>query len=51
MTEGRPLTDAIRFGLAAAALTIEHGGVAAAPFRPGALTARIAAGPASKATP
>ena len=45
MAEGRPLTDAIRFGLAAAALTIEHGGVAAAPFKPGALAARIAGGP------
>ncbi len=48
MAEGRSLNDAIRFGLAAAALTIEHGGVAAAPFRPGALGARIAAGPGSK---
>ena len=45
MAEGRPLIDAIRFGLAAAALTIEHGGVAAAPFKPGALAARIAGRP------
>lgn len=45
MSEGRSLNDAIRFGLAAAALTIEHGSVAAAPFKPGALSARIAAGP------
>ena len=49
MSEGRSLTDAIRSGLAAAALTIEHGSVAAAPFRPGALSARIAAGPSTKA--
>jgi len=50
MTEGRSLIDAIRSGLAAAALTIEHGSVAAAPFRPGALAARIAAGPSNKWT-
>lgn len=41
MSDGRSLTDAVRFGLAAAALTIEHGGVAAAPFRPGALAERV----------
>ncbi len=45
MTEGRSLNESIRSGLAAAALTIEHGSVAAAPFKPGALSARIAAGP------
>ncbi len=51
MTEGRSLNDAIRSGLAAAALTIEHGSVAAAPFKPGALSARIAAGPSNKWLP
>ena len=44
ITEGRTLSEAIRFGLAAAALTLEHGGVAKAPFRTGALTARLATG-------
>jgi hypothetical protein len=48
ITEGRSLNDSIRFGLAAAALTIEHGSVAAAPFKAGALAERIAAGPSSK---
>ncbi len=48
MAEGRSLNDAIRFGLAAAALTIEHGSVAAAPFAPGVLTTRIASGPGSR---
>ncbi len=48
MTEGRSLNDSIRYGLAAAALTIEHGSVAAAPFKPGVLAARIAAGPGNK---
>ena len=45
MAEGRSLNAAVRFGLAAAALTIEHGSVAEAPFRPGVLGERIAAGP------
>ncbi len=48
MAEGRSLNAAIRFGLAAAALTIEHGSVAAAPFRPGVLSERIAAGPGNR---
>ncbi len=48
MNEGRSLNDAIRFGLAAAALTIEHGSVAAAPFAPGVLTTRIATGPGNR---
>ncbi len=48
MAEGRSLNDAIRFGLAAAALTIEHGSVAAAPFAPGVLATRIASGPSSR---
>ena len=51
MAERRSLNDAIRSGLAAAALTIEHGSVAAAPFKPGALSARIAAGPSNKGLP
>jgi sugar/nucleoside kinase (ribokinase family) len=50
MADGRSLNDAIRFGLAAAALTIEHGSVAAAPFKPGVLSARIAAGPKQQAS-
>ncbi len=45
LTEARSLNDSIRFGLAAAAMTVEHGSVAEAPFAPGALSARIAAGP------
>lgn len=48
MSGGRSLNGAIRFGLAAAALTIEHGSVAMAPFRPGVLSERIAAGPVSR---
>ena len=48
MAEGRSLHHAIRFGLAAAALTIEHGSVAQAPFAPGVLAARIAAGPGNR---
>ncbi len=48
MAEGRSLNAAIRFGLAAAALTIEHGSVAEAPFRPGVLGERIAAGPGNR---
>ncbi len=48
MSGGRSLNGAIRFGLAAAALTIEHGSVAAAPFRPGVLSERIGAGPVNK---
>ncbi len=45
MAQGDALNDAIRYGLAAAALTVEHGGIAEAPFRPGVLSKRIAAGP------
>jgi pseudouridine kinase len=45
LVEGLPLNDAVRFGLAAAALTLENGGVAAAPFSPDALAERIGAGP------
>jgi sugar/nucleoside kinase (ribokinase family) len=41
LARGGSLNDSIRFGLAAAALTVEHGGVAEAPFRPGALEERI----------
>jgi sugar/nucleoside kinase (ribokinase family) len=49
IAEGRVLHEAIRFGLAAAALTLEYGSAAAAPFRPGALSQRIAAGPKGEA--
>ena len=48
MIGGHSLKDGVRFGLAAAALTIEHGSIAAAPFRPGALAERIAAGPSNR---
>ncbi len=48
MAEGRSLNDAILFGLAAAALAIEHGSVAEAPFVAGALNARIAGGPGNR---
>jgi pseudouridine kinase len=48
MAKGRSLNEAIRFGLAAAAMTIEHGSIAAAPFAPEALAERIAAGPKAK---
>ncbi len=50
MAGGGSLNDAVRFGLAAAALTVEHGSVAAAPFVPGALAARIATGPKQAAS-
>ena len=48
MTEGRSLNDSVRFGLAAAALTMEHGSVAAAPFGPGVLSVRIGTGPSNR---
>ena len=38
---GRSLGDAVRWGLAAAAMTLEAGGVALAPFTPTSLTERI----------
>jgi pseudouridine kinase len=44
LAEGRTLHDAIRQGLAAAALTVEAGSIAAATFTPGALAERIGAG-------
>ena len=44
LAEGRPFHDAIRLGLAAAALTVEAGSIVAAPFAPGVLAERIAAG-------
>jgi sugar/nucleoside kinase (ribokinase family) len=44
LAEGRALHDAIRQGLAAAALTVEAGSIAAATFTPGALADRIATG-------
>jgi pseudouridine kinase len=43
--EGLAFSDAIRFGLAAAALTLETGGVIAAPFSKDVLAERIAGGP------
>ena len=45
LAEGRTLGDAVRFGLAAAALTLESGGVALAPFTPTSLSERIGASP------
>lgn len=45
LAEGLALNDAIRFGLAAAALTLESGSVIAAPFGKDALAERIGAGP------
>ena len=42
LTTGLELNDAIRFGLAAAALTLEAGSVLAAPFSENALAERIA---------
>jgi sugar/nucleoside kinase (ribokinase family) len=42
LARGKSLNDSIRLGLAAAALTVESGDVAAAPFHPDALEERIA---------
>ncbi len=43
--EGHSLHDALRFGLAAAAMTLEAGSIIAAPFSPDALAERIGHGP------
>lgn len=45
LAEGHPLRDAIRFGLAAAVMTLEAGSIIAAPFGKNALAERIGAGP------
>jgi sugar/nucleoside kinase (ribokinase family) len=42
LAEGHALHDAIRFGLAAAALAVEAGSIIAAPFSPDALAERMA---------
>jgi sugar/nucleoside kinase (ribokinase family) len=43
LAQGRTFGDAVRLGLAAAALTLESGGVTLAPFTPTSLTERIGA--------
>jgi len=45
LAEGRTFGDAVRLGLAAAAITLESGGVALAKFTPTSLTERIGASP------
>ncbi|HVZ14944.1 MAG TPA: PfkB family carbohydrate kinase, partial [Bauldia sp.] len=45
LAEGHSLHDALRFGLAAAAMTLEAGSILAAPFSPDALAERIGRGP------
>jgi pseudouridine kinase len=45
LSEGHSLHDALRFGLAAAAMTLEAGSIIAAPFSPDALAERIGRGP------
>lgn len=45
LAEGHSLHDALRFGLAAAAMTLEAGSIIAAPFSPDALAERIGRGP------
>jgi len=49
LANGMSLNDSVIFGLAAAALTLESGGVAAAPFGKDALAERIGGGPHSVA--
>ena len=46
LAAGHALNDAIRFGRAAAVLTLEAGGIADAPFSEDALAERLATGPA-----
>ena len=46
LAAGHALNDAIRFGRAAALLTLEAGGIAEAPFSADTLAERLAAGPA-----
>jgi sugar/nucleoside kinase (ribokinase family) len=46
LAAGHALNDAIRFGRAAALLTLEAGGIAKAPFSADTLAERLAAGPA-----
>ena len=43
LARGRALSDAVRWGLAAAAMTLESGGVPLARFTPTSLTERIGA--------
>jgi pseudouridine kinase len=49
LSEAMSLNESVIFGLAAAALTLESGGVAVAPFGKDALAERIGAGPPSVA--
>jgi pseudouridine kinase len=50
LATGHDLNDAVRFGRAAAVLTLEAGGIADAPFGEDALAERLAAGPARVAS-
>lgn len=50
LAAGHALSDAIRFGRAAAVLALEAGGIAEAPFRADTLAERLTAGPAQIAS-
>ena len=51
LSEGLGLGDAVRFGMAAAAMTLEAGGILAAPFSRDALAERLTAGPRTQSRP